>query len=257
MPSWLVARITFLETLRRKDFYVLLILMGLYALVAVVLLQESPQENEAVRRTLFSLGLSFSFASAVILVVVLAARQVPKEIEQGTILPLLARPISRWQFLFGKFLACWLAGVISLLCFMILIRVLVPAPARFSELLFAQTIVLKAAGLAALAAMTLMFSLFMPETLNVTLSLAYYFLWGIVFNIIEAGLNLIGGVAAWVLAYFFWTLPHFEVLNISRLCMAQSAPLGWVPAILLLIYAGAYVTIALTVAHNLFEKRWV
>ena len=129
MPIWLVARITFLETLRKKDFYVLLILLALYAVVATALLQGRSQD-ESVRRLLFSLGLTFSFASAAILVVVLAARQIPKEIEQGTILPLLARPLTRGQFLAGKFVACWLVGVISLLCFVVLIRALVRPPAR-------------------------------------------------------------------------------------------------------------------------------
>jgi len=256
MPAWLVARITFFETLRKKDFYVLLILMGLYALVAVVLLRESPQD-EAVRKALFSLGLSFSFASAAILVVVLAARQVPKEIEQGTILPLLARPLSRWQFLVGKFLACWLTGVIALVCFVVLIRLLVPPPSRFGELLFAQAVVLKVAGLAGLAAMTLMLSLLMPETLSITLSLFYYFFWGILFNMLQAALSLIGGGVAWVVGYVLWALPQFEVLNISRLCMTQAAPLAWMSAAALILYAAAYVAIAMTVAYNLFEKRWV
>ena len=256
MLTWLVARITFLETLRRKDFYVLLILLGLYALVAVALLQGRAQDD-AVRRLLFSLGLTFSFGSAAILVVVLAARQIPKEIEQGTILPLLARPLSRGQFLWGKFLACWLVGVAALAGFAVVIRALVPAPARFSEMLFAQTIVLKAAGVAALTAMTLMLSLFLPEALNITVSLGYYFLWGILFNILQSALALVGGTAAWLAGRALYALPHFEVLNISRVCLAEGAPLAWALIVSLIAYAAAYAAIALVVAHDLFERRWV
>lgn len=256
MPTWLVARITFLETLRKKDFYALVILLGLYALVATMLLQ-GRSENESVRRLLFSLGLTISFFAAAILVVVLAARQVPKEIEQGTILPLLARPLSRWQFLFGKFLACWLVGIISLLCFVVLIRLLVPAPQRFSEVLFVQTIVLKAAGLGALAAITLMLSLFLPELLNIIVSLGYYFLWGIAFNIFREGLTHLGGSWAPFLGRTLYALPHLEVLNISRLALAQSPELGWTTMLSLIVYAAAYTAIALLVAYNLFERRWV
>ncbi|KPL12233.1 hypothetical protein AMJ85_01495 [candidate division BRC1 bacterium SM23_51] len=256
MATWLVARITFFETLRKKDFYVLVILLGLYAMVAMVLLR-GRSEDESVRRLLFSLGLTFSFASAAILVVVLAARQVPKEIEHGTILPLLARPLSRWQFLSGKFVACWLVGVISLLCFVVLIRVVVPSPQPFGEVLFVQTIVLKAAGLAALAAMTLMLSAFLPEALNVMVSLGYYFLWGVIFNMLQSGLAVAGDSWTGLLGRVLYAFPHFEALNISRLCLAQAVPLAWGLAFSLLVYAAAYAVLALLVAYNLFERRWV
>jgi len=256
MPAWMVARITFLETLRKKDFFVLLILLGLYALAAMVLLQEKPADD-SIRQLLFSLGLAFGFGAAAILVVVLAARQVPKEIEQGTILPLLARPISRWQFLEGKFLACWLVGVIALVCFVALIRVLVRPPTHFSEVLFAQTIVLKVAGLGALTAITLMFSLFLPEALNIVLSLGYYFFWGILFNIFQSALGPAGGTGERLLGRILYAFPHLEVLNISRVCLAQSEPLAWILTLSLIVYAAGYAAIALLVAYNLFERRWV
>ncbi len=195
MPVWLVAQTTFLEALRRKDVYVLLILLGIYALVATALLEGYPGDTE-VQRMLFSIGLTFSFASAAILSVVLAARQVPKEIAQGTILPLLARPLTRAQFLAGKFLACWLVGVVTLWVFLLLVRLLVAPPPPFGEWLFVQTVLLKMAGLATVTAIAILLSLLVPETLNVTLTLGYYFLWGLIFNIIRYGLSQTGGFAA-------------------------------------------------------------
>ncbi|MBM3335707.1 ABC transporter permease [Candidatus Sumerlaeota bacterium] len=255
MRPWLVARITFLEALRKKDFYVLLILMGLYALFAATVLPMRKQD-ERIATLLFSLGLAFSFASAAILVVVLAARQLPKEIEQGTILPLLARPLTRWQLLWGKFLACWLVGLIALACFAALIRLIVPAPRPFSEMLFVQTLLLKAAGLGALAALTIMLSLFVPEALNIMVSAGYYFLWGLTFNIVQEGLRQLGGLGSF-LARALYVFPRLEALNLSRVCLDQAEPLAWVAVFSLLAYAAAYAAIALLAAHNLFEKRWV
>lgn len=256
MRPWLVARITFLEALRKKDFYVLLILTGLYALFAATILPLR-KEDERIVTLLFSLGLTFSFASSAILVVVLAARQVPKEIEQGTILPLLARPLTRWQLLWGKFLACWLVGMISLGCFAVLIRLIMPTPRPFSEMLFVQTLLLKTAGLGALAALTLMLSLFLPEALNITVSVAYYFLWGVTFNIVQEGLRQLGDGLGWFLGRALYVFPHLEVLNVSRICLDQAEPLAWGIVIPLVLYAAAYAAIALLAAHNLFEKRWV
>jgi ABC-type transport system involved in multi-copper enzyme maturation permease subunit len=255
MQSWRVARITLLEALRKKDFYVLVILLGFYALVAWALLRER-DKVEPMQRMLLSLGLTFSFASSAILVAVLAARQVPKEIENRTILPLLAKPLSRWEFLAGKVLACWTVGVIALLCFVVLIRVIVPAPAGQNNTLFAQTIALKIASLGALSAVTVMLSLFLPESLNIALSLGYYFFWGFVFTAIASGLAVLGGPGRAV-TRLLYILPHFEVLNVSRVYLADVAPISGLLVLGLLAYAGAYALIALLVAYNLFERRWV
>jgi len=46
-----------------------------------------------------------------------AARQIPAERENRTIFPLLAKPVSRWEFIAGKFAGCWVACGIALLVF--------------------------------------------------------------------------------------------------------------------------------------------
>ena len=256
MQVWRIARITFLEAIRKKDFYALLILLAVYAAVAKLFLVAQP-ESEEIPRLLFSLGLTFSFAASAILVAVLASRQIGKEIEQGTILPLMARPVTRWQFLFGKFLACWLVGLLSLFCFLVLILLLVPRPDPFNGLLFLEVILLKTGALAALAALTLMLSLLLPESFTVTLALGYYFLWGIAFPALQAGLNLAGGFWETIVGRALYLLPHLEVLNVSRLAVTDSAPLGWGLMLGLLAYAGVWMGLGLLIAYNVFERRWI
>lgn len=256
MPAWLVARVTLLEALRKKDFYALLILLGLYALIARVITQQYPDDENAIR-LLFSLGLTFGFGSSAILVVALGARQINKDIEQGTILPLLARPLTRGHYIFGKFLACWLVGVGSLLCFIILIRSVVAAPNHIGGALLFQAVALKAVALAALAAMTLLLSLFIPVSLNMAFSLGYYFLWGIVFTAFETAFKMAGGPWDGVVGRALYVLPHFEVLNISRVCLMQPNPIDWGLAISLAAYGLGYALVALMTAWNVFERRWV
>ena len=57
--------------------------------------------------------------SSLVIGVTTAARQIPGERESRTIFPLLAKPISRWQVLLGKFLGCWLATGAALVVFYI------------------------------------------------------------------------------------------------------------------------------------------
>src|SRR5690606_10548260 len=52
--------------------------------------------------------------------VVLAARQLPREFQNRTIYPLLAKPVSRWKFLLGKLLGILLAAIFCLMLFMVI-----------------------------------------------------------------------------------------------------------------------------------------
>src|SRR6185436_7489547 len=106
-----VAGVVLKELYRRKDFYVLFVLTALLTLVmgSVSLLSQ----DAAVRATR-EVCLALIWVSALVIVVTTTARQVPMEREQRTLFPLLAKPVSRSQFILGKFTGCWLASGLSL-----------------------------------------------------------------------------------------------------------------------------------------------
>src|SRR5207249_1831873 len=55
--------------------------------------------------------------SSLVICITTSARQIPAECENRTIFPLLAKPVTRWQVVLGKFAGCWLACGIALLVF--------------------------------------------------------------------------------------------------------------------------------------------
>ena len=57
------------------------------------------------------------WVSSLVIAITTTARQIPAEREQRTLLPLLAKPLSRAQLIVGKFLGCWLACGLVLVCF--------------------------------------------------------------------------------------------------------------------------------------------
>ena len=61
--------------------------------------------------------------SVLIIAIVTAARQIPAERESRTIFPLLAKPVTRWQMVLGKFFGCWFASGIALLVFYVFFAV--------------------------------------------------------------------------------------------------------------------------------------
>src|SRR5882672_6691432 len=101
-----VASIAIKELLRRKDAYVLLILTAL-----LTLLSGSVHFFGDLKmvRYMKELCLLLVWISAAVIAVTLAARQIPGERESRTLFSLLAKPVSRNQFVLGKFLGCWLA----------------------------------------------------------------------------------------------------------------------------------------------------
>jgi ABC-type transport system involved in multi-copper enzyme maturation permease subunit len=119
--SWAVAQVVIKELYRRKDFYVLFILT---ALLSLVLGSVNFFGDDKIVRYLKEICLLFIWVASLVIAITTTARQIPAERENRTLFPLLAKPLSRNQLLFGKFLGCWLAVGISLVCFYLFFGVL-------------------------------------------------------------------------------------------------------------------------------------
>src|SRR5688572_22767395 len=105
--SLAIAQVVIKELYRRKDFYVLFVLT---ALMTLALGAMNFFNDDKIVRYLKELCLLLIWVCTLILTIVTMARQIPAEKEQRTIFPLLAKPITRPQFLIGKFLGCWFAS---------------------------------------------------------------------------------------------------------------------------------------------------
>src|SRR5271156_3194630 len=111
-----VAGIVIKELYRRKDFYVLFILT---IVICVVMASVNIYNDNEIIRYIKALCLLLIWISSLVIAITTTARQIPAEREQRTLLPLLAKPLTRTQLIFGKFLGCWLACGLVLICFYI------------------------------------------------------------------------------------------------------------------------------------------
>jgi len=109
-----IAGVVIREFYRRKDFYVLFVMT---AVLTVVLGSASFFNDRSIARYLKEVCLLLIWISALVIAVTTSARQIPAERENRTIFPLLAKPVSRWDVLFGKFLGCWAAAGFALVIF--------------------------------------------------------------------------------------------------------------------------------------------
>ena len=249
-----IAKVVIKELYRRKDFYVLLILTGLICLIMSMV---NIFNDDKIVRYLKELCLFFIWASSLIIAISTAARQIPQERESRTLFPLLAKPVTRTQFVLGKFFGCWVACGLALICFYLFFGVL--AASREHHLLFVnwlQAAFLHWMMLAIVIALTLLGSLVTAAvSSNITIiaiTSAAILTVGrhlnkVALQIDEPGRSLLYAI--------YYALPHLEVFDVRDLIIHNwpAIPLGI--CALAIAYASLYTTIFLLLACIIFKRK--
>ncbi|MBN1517841.1 ABC transporter permease subunit [Candidatus Sumerlaeota bacterium] len=248
----IVARGVMIELLRRKDLYVLTILMGAF-LAGVLAARSIGIENASTGTFLLNLGLTLGCICAHILTLIFAARQIPDEVENRTLHTMLAKPVSRMQFLLGKWISCALAGAVSLIALQALCLICTPWMEAYSSLMLAQMFILECASLALMSALAILFSLLAPRGAGIVLLAFIGALGPRLTDLCKARYadSPLAGATGWLLEY----LPDFSRLNlVTRFTDGIAAlPAGEFAG--LLLYAVVLIFAALVFSAVIFERR--
>jgi ABC-type transport system involved in multi-copper enzyme maturation permease subunit len=249
-----IAHVVIIELLRRKDFYVLFVLTAVITLLlgAVNVFSES-----TVVRYLKEACLLLIWISTLAIAMVTTARQIPAEREHRTIFPLLAKPVKRGQIVLGKFLGCWLACGLSLLCFYLFFIIL--SASRDPDLRWAgclQALWLHWCMLAVVVALVLLGSLiFAAPSSNVTINLLLVV--GVLFlgkHLLKVALRLPEPSQS-LLSIVYFTIPHLEFFDVRELIIHDWGTVPWAICGLASLYAAAYAALFLFMAWMVFRKK--
>jgi len=190
-----LAGVVIKELYRRKDFYVLFVMT---ALLTLLLWAMRFFDNADIVRFLKEICLLLIWISTLVIAITTAARQIPAERESRTIFPLLAKPVSRWELIAGKFAGCWLACLVALAVFYFFFGVITATREHaWPGAIFFEAFWMHAVFLAIVVALVLLGSvLFTAQSSNATIS--FIVVIGILFagghlNKIAAGLRGING----------------------------------------------------------------
>jgi len=243
-----VAGIVIKELYRRKDFYVLFILT---VLICLVMASVNIFNDKQIVRYLKELCLLLIWVSSLVIAITTTARQIPAEREQRTLLPLLAKPLTRTQLIFGKFLGCWIACGLVLVCFYFAFSVLAASRDHAWPLLnYFQAAFLHWVMLGVVVALTLLGSLvFAAPSSNSTICFV------IVATILTVGRYLDAVAVAQsepfrsIIYMVYFAMPHLEIPFELRNLIVHDWPLiGWnfvaLDALYLLAYAAAFLVAA-------------
>jgi ABC-type transport system involved in multi-copper enzyme maturation permease subunit len=252
-----VAGIVIKELYRRKEFYVLFILT---IVICLVMASVNIFNDNQIIRYLKELCLLLIWVSSLVIAITTTARQIPAEREQRTLLPLLAKPLSRTQLIFGKFLGCWIACGLVLVCFYAFFGALAASREHTWPLLnYFQAALLHWIMLGVVVALTLLGSLvFAAPSSNSTICF-----------VIVAGIMCVGrylDVVALslpeprrsIVFLLYYAIPHLEIPFEMRNLIVHDWPLiGWNFVGLDALYLLAYTAVFLVAACLVFRRKAV
>ena len=247
-----LARGVILETIRRKDLWVVAILGFLIILCAGALGFFGMQGLESFAKDLAATVLG---GLSTILAIVTTARLIPDEIKNRTLYPLIARPISRFDLLFGKLIG---AIMVTWLAFGILATLTGVALSVFQvsfEPIMAQYVLARMMGLVIVCSITLLLSLIMTPSAATTMSFVIVFGSGMISK-------------ALVMAYDGGSTPLFKVINaiVPQISLfdfgSRAANSNWGPVPLwvmgsLALYMALYTSAMLALSWTKFKNQAV
>jgi ABC-type transport system involved in multi-copper enzyme maturation permease subunit len=252
-----VAGIVIKELYRRKDFYVLFILT---VVICLVMASVNIYNDNEIIRYIKALCLLLIWISSLVIAITTTARQIPAEREQRTLLPLLAKPLSRTQLIFGKFLGCWLACGLVLVCFYAFFGALAASREHAWPLLnYFQAAFLHWVTLGVVIALTLLGSLvFAAPSSNSTICFVAVAAILCVGRYLDAVALKLSEPLRSVLYAVYYAIPHLEWAFGMRNLIVHDWPLiGWNFVGLDALYSLAYAAVFLVAACLVFRRKAV
>ena len=249
-----IASHVFREVIRDRILY----LIGLFAvllLAAMVLLPEVAIGTE--KKIILDLGLAAMGVLGLVVTVFIGTGLVNKEIEKRTVLVLMAKPVSRAEFIIGKHLglSAVLAVLLSLMT-IIYLGVLLVSRVSFPLGSILLAILYLFFELSLLTAVAILFGVFTSSLLATLFTFGIYLMGHLSPDLIKLGqLSKNPGIERFVQALYI-VLP-----DLSRLDLKNQAVYGLEvlpkPVILLenAVYALVYIAMLLSIAIIVFSRR--
>ncbi len=241
-----LARGVLLESIRRKDLWVVAILGFLIILAAGALGFFGISGLEV-----FAKDLAFTVLGmfSTVVAVLTGSRVLPEEIRNRTLYPLLARPVSRLDLLMGKLIG---AILVTWVAFGLLASLTAVALAGFHvhfEWIMAQYVLAKLMGLALTCAVSLALSTAMTPQAGATLGFVLAFGSGLIVRGLVLAFPASSPTQQLLFKAVNGLVPQFGLFDLG----ARAANSGWAPvpawvlgslAAYLLVYGGAMVALS-------------
>jgi ABC-type transport system involved in multi-copper enzyme maturation permease subunit len=244
-----IAAVTLRELLRRKVQVNLLVFGVLMVLASYVF---SLLTLGFMHRILADLGLSAMQLIGTLLAVFLGSTVVAGDVERRVLHPIVAKPVSRTEYLVGRFAGLAIALVLNLAVMAVALAAVLVFEAGSLATLdrpFFAAVAMMGVQLVVVAAVAVLFSSLTSSTLAAifTLSLA------VAGNLTNEVRNLWKGGAEWLGTVVWYAVPNLGALSLNESVVYRTPIPAGTPAAAL--YAVLYAAAAIAIASFLFERR--
>jgi ABC-type transport system involved in multi-copper enzyme maturation permease subunit len=249
-----LAGVVIKELYRRKDFYVLFVMT---ALITIILGSVKFFDDDRIVRYLKDACLLLVWISSLVIAITTTARQSPAERESRTILPLLAKPVSRAQLIAGKFLGCWLACGLALIVFYFFFGLITASREHAWSLgIYFQALSLHWICLGVVVALVLLGSVvFTAPSSNATISFI------VVLGIMFCGGHLngvairMGGSSGSILYIIYYCIPHLEWYDVRDFVIHDWGLISWAACAMATLYGLLYSACLLGLTWLVFRRK--
>jgi len=246
-----IAQNTIREAVRQRMVLVLA-LFGVGLLAASQVL--SPIALGEGEKVVTDFGLAGSSLLATLLAVVLGSSLLHKELERRTIYAVMAKPIRRSEFLFGKFLGLWVTAAALVAGMTLIVLGLLAVAYGASPWLLLGSMALTVIELGVITAIVVFFSSFTTPALTALFTTATIVAGHFADDLLYFATQ---GASTWIARTtqaVYWLLPHLAVFN-ARGQVVHGIPVAPERLAFAAAYGLLYMTALLLVAGVIFERR--
>ena len=246
-----IATNTFREAVRNKIFYLLVIFGILFSFSSRFISMLSVGDQVKVLK---DVGLASIHFFSVLVAIFTGINLVYKEIEKKTIFNILSKPITRAQFIIGKFAGLaltLLAALVSMGAMFFLFLLLTTGEFDVRCLLFFALLYFE---LLIITALSIVFSSFSTPILSSIFTVTIYLVGQILWTFNEFKTRLHEPFSRWIATALYYLLPNLDKFNIKNEVVMQTA-ISADRVVAAMLYGVIYICAILTLAVAIFRSR--
>ncbi|MHB0914557.1 MAG: ABC transporter permease [Thermoleophilia bacterium] len=266
MKLWALARFTIYDTARSKTMITGLILSLLYLAVVPMLSTTSGgttivggADQGAAARDFLSFALGGLNFIAMLMAIFTTLGTIYAEVDRGTILAVVTKPVKRWEIVIGKWLGhvAMMGGYVLLMGMMLWMTVALDSGTLVPE--FFPVIGLICLNVVAMVSVTLALSVLLPVAANGIFAVLIFLTSSNLKILTEIG-DTSGNIVFWLLANLLrLTMPIGEVSDLVSSILVDSSRAeveqAFTPHSWIFIYEIAYIVLVMATAAWVFRRR--
>lgn len=246
-----IAKNTFRETIRDKILYVILA-FAILIIISTIFFGSISLDQDI--KVIKDLGLAGIFLFGIIIAIFVGTNLVHKELDKRTIFLIFSKPITKYEFVLGKFFGIALTLFLVTLAMAAVFLIILAIKKTAIELILVEALAWGYLELLIIAAISIMFSSLTSPIASTIYTICLF----IIGHASNSFLYLIAqtdsAILAGILKTIHYIIPNFEKFNIRNSAIVGIGISGE-QVLYTILYALVYIILALTIANFLLKKQ--